>query len=66
MYDKFSVNLKLRNLNENGIIDPFLVVKTAFETACSIASLVLTTDCIIAEESVYDDRSKTYSAPVLL
>ena len=32
---------------ELGVIDPFLVVKTALENAVSAASLLLTNECLI-------------------
>lgn len=30
-----------------GIVDPTKVVRTALQDACSVASLMMTTDCII-------------------
>ncbi len=41
---------RYENLMENGIIDPTKVTRLALENAASIASLLLTTECVIAEE----------------
>ncbi len=38
------------NLYESGVIDPTKVARTALENAASIASLLLTTECVIVEE----------------
>jgi chaperonin GroEL len=38
------------NLYEAGVIDPTKVTRLALENAASIASLLLTTECVIAEE----------------
>lgn len=40
-------NNKHGNMYELGVIDPFLVVKTALENAISAASLLLTNECLI-------------------
>jgi chaperonin GroEL len=45
------------NMFEAGIIDPTKVVRTALEDAASIASLVLTSECLITNE-VENDKSK--------
>jgi chaperonin GroEL len=39
-----------RNMIEAGIIDPTKVTRSALENAASIAGLILTTECLIAEE----------------
>lgn len=44
-YDAY--NNKFCNLREHGIIDPTLVTITALKNAVSIASTILTTDCIV-------------------
>lgn len=41
---------KLCDLVEAGIIDPLKVVKTALQNAASVAGLILTTECVIAEK----------------
>lgn len=41
------------NMKEEGIIDPTKVVKTALSDASSVASLMLTTECMI-----YDEQEK--------
>ncbi|MBI2967834.1 MAG: chaperonin GroEL, partial [Bacteroidetes bacterium] len=38
------------NLIKGGIIDPTKVVRVALENAASIAGLVLTTECVLAEK----------------
>lgn len=42
------------NLYEAGVIDPTKVTRLALENAASIASLLLTTECVIAEEKEED------------
>jgi chaperonin GroEL len=37
-----------------GIIDPLKVVRVALENAASISGMLLTSDCVIIDESVYD------------
>ena len=39
-----------------GIVDPTKVVRTALEGACSVSSLLLTTECAIVEKK--DDDAK--------
>ncbi|MBU4485967.1 MAG: chaperonin GroEL [Candidatus Delongbacteria bacterium] len=41
---------KYENLIESGVIDPTKVTITALENAASIASLLLTTECVVAEK----------------
>ncbi len=40
------------NLKEAGVIDPTKVARVAIENAASIASMVLTTECVIADKPV--------------
>lgn len=40
-------NQKIGNMLDMGIVDPFLVTKTALENAVSVASLILTNECSI-------------------
>jgi chaperonin GroEL len=37
------------NLLSQGVIDPTKVVRTALQNAASVASLMLTTECLVAE-----------------
>jgi len=37
-----------RNMRDEGIIDPFLVTKTALNNAVSVATTILSTDCVIS------------------
>ncbi len=41
---------KYENLLKAGVIDPTKVTRIALENAASIASMLLTTECVIAEE----------------
>ncbi|MCP3660829.1 MAG: chaperonin GroEL [Bacteroidetes bacterium] len=41
---------KFQNLYEAGVIDPTKVTRLALENAASIASLLITTECMVAEE----------------
>nr|QCI08660.1 60-kDa chaperonin [Sphondylothamnion multifidum] len=52
--DKFGMGYdanqgKLVNMYESGIIDPSKVTRSALQNASSIASMILTTECIIAD-----------------
>ena len=38
------------NLKEAGVIDPTKVTRVALENAASIASMVLTTECVVADK----------------
>jgi chaperonin GroEL len=40
---------KFENLFESGVIDPTKVTRLALENSASIASLLLTTECVVAE-----------------
>jgi chaperonin GroEL len=44
------------NLLEMGVIDPTKVVRTALQNAASVASLMLTTDCMVAEKPKRDEK----------
>ena len=46
------------NMVEMGVIDPKKVTRTALENAASVASLLLTTECIISV--VNDDNSNSF------
>jgi chaperonin GroEL len=47
---------KWEDLRMAGIIDPAKVTRSALQNAASIAALVLTTECAIAEKSEGDER----------
>jgi chaperonin GroEL len=49
---------KLVDMFEAGIIDPAKVTRSALQNATSIASMVLTTDCIIVDSAVEDFQDK--------
>jgi chaperonin GroEL len=51
--DSFGYNAKTdtyEDLIKAGVIDPAKVTRTALKNASSIASMILTTDCVIAEK----------------
>ncbi len=45
-----AASLKISNLIDDGVIDPAKVVRSALENAVSIASLVVTTETLVADE----------------
>jgi chaperonin GroEL len=56
--DDFGYNArdnKFENMFAAGVIDPTKVTRLALENAASIASLLLTTECVIADEP--EDKS---------
>jgi chaperonin GroEL (HSP60 family) len=46
---------------EEGIIDSFNTLKTAIEDAVSVASLLITTECIVFKEYDYERNYLIYS-----
>ena len=62
--DDFGYNAgtdKYENLYKAGVIDPTKVTRLALENAASIASLLLTTECVIGEEP--EDEKATPAMP---
>lgn len=55
---------KFYDLVENGIIDPVKVTKNALKNASSIASMILTTNCIIVEKKENDSTSAMPPMPM--
>ncbi|MCU0318143.1 MAG: chaperonin GroEL [Amoebophilaceae bacterium] len=51
------------NLYKAGVIDPTKVTRLALENAASIASLLLTTECVVAEEP--EDEKSASSMPAM-
>ena len=49
------------NLLDSGVIDPTKVVRLALQNACSVAGLMLTTECMIAEKP--EDKEKGGGMP---
>lgn len=41
---------KLENLIESGVIDPWMVTKSALRNAGSVAGLILTSEAIVSDE----------------
>lgn len=54
---------KFENLYASGVIDPTKVTRLALENAASIASLLLTTECVVADEPT-DDKNGPAAPPV--
>jgi chaperonin GroEL len=51
------------DLMKAGVMDPTKVVRSALENSASIAGLILTTECIIAEKPEKKDKSPAGGAP---
>jgi len=51
---------KYENLMETGVVDPTKVTRVALENAASIAGMLLTTECVLAE---HKDKNKDTSMP---
>ena len=49
--------LKFENLFDAGVIDPAKVVKSALNNAVSVASLLLTCDCVITEKPKEEEQT---------
>ena len=50
-----AMNEEFCDMFERGIIDPLKVTRTALETAASVASTLLTTECVVVQ-----DKSKQF------
>lgn len=46
----------VKNMIEVGIIDPLKVTRVALENAASVAGMLLTTDCVIVDNSIYENN----------
>jgi len=49
--------LKFENLLAAGVIDPAKVVKSALNNAVSVATLLLTCDCVITEKPKEEEQT---------
>ena len=47
-----------------GVIDPTKVTRTALQNAASVASLLLTTDCLIADAPSDEDEEAGHAPPM--
>ncbi len=54
---------RYENLFEAGIVDPAKVTRSALQNAASIAALLLTTECLIADKQEDDDAPKMPNMP---
>ena len=46
-----------KNMYEEGIVDPAKVTRSGLQNATSIASMILTTECIIVDDSKVSNES---------
>ena len=53
------------NLVDSGVIDPAIVTVTALKNASSVASMVITTECVICEKTEKDSCSCHAGAPTI-
>ncbi len=54
---------KYENLFKSGVIDPTKVSRVALEKAASIASTLLTTECVIADKPKKEEAGHSHGAP---
>jgi len=54
---------KIVDMLDAGIIDPTKVTRTALENAASIASLLITTECVVADKPEKEDKSPPAMPP---
>jgi chaperonin GroEL len=54
---------RYEDLMESGVIDPAKVVRIALQNAVSIAGLLLTTDCLVAEKPKEKNRGRGPGMP---
>ncbi len=53
----------MEDLIKDGVIDPTKVVRTSLQNAASVASLMLTTDCMVAEKPKKDSGPAMPAGP---
>jgi chaperonin GroEL len=51
------------NLYKAGVIDPTKVTRIALENAASIAGMLLTTECVIADKPKKEEAPHSHGAP---
>ena len=54
---------KYENLFKAGVIDPTKVSRIALENAASIAGMLLTTECVIADKPKKEEAGHSHGAP---
>ena len=57
---------QFENLLQSGVIDPTKVTRTAVENASSISSLLITTECVVAEEPEKETTPPTPAMPDMM
>jgi chaperonin GroEL len=62
-YGYNAATLKYEDLLQAGIIDPTKVTRCALENASSIAGLILTTECVVAEKPKKEERAPAGGGP---
>ncbi len=55
--------MEYEDLMKSGIVDPTKVVRSALQNAASAASILLTTECVVAEKKEEKDNSQTPPMP---
>jgi len=53
-------------MDDEGILDPFKVTRTALENAASVASVILLTECAITDIPVKDEKQLLNEGPMLM
>ena len=56
---------KMENLIEAGVIDPWMVTKSALRNAGSVAGLIITTEAVVADDEDIVIRDVTKSIPTM-
>lgn len=61
-----ALNEKFVNMIDAGIIDPVKVTRTALQNAASIASMILTTECLVAEKKEKENKGGGGMSPDMM
>lgn len=61
-----ALNERFTNMIEAGIIDPVKVTRTALQNAASIASMILTTECLVAEKKEKENKMAGGMSPDMM
>ncbi|MGQ9511824.1 chaperonin GroEL [Thermodesulfitimonas sp.] len=61
-----ALNERFTNMIEAGIIDPVKVTRTALQNAASIASMILTTECLVAEKKEKENKTGGGMSPEMM
>ena len=58
-----ALTLEYGDLVQQGVVDPTKVTRTALQNAVSVATLLLTTDCMIADKPEKEDKASSGHGP---